>query len=46
MRGCLHMDKMLLTEMKIRCETAHMEQPLDIRRILATTRRLAATLLR
>ena len=35
MRRCLHMDKMLLTEMKIRCETAHMEQPLDIRRILA-----------
>lgn len=29
------MDKMLLTEMKIRCETAHMEQPLDIRRMLA-----------
>lgn len=29
------MDKMLLTEMKIRCETTHMEQPLDIRRLLA-----------
>lgn len=29
------MNKMLLTEMKIRSQTAHMEQPLDIRRMLA-----------
>ena len=34
------MDNTLLTEMRIRCETAHLEQPLDIRRMLAHNREI------
>lgn len=38
------MNTALITEMRIRCETAHMEQPLDIRRMLAHNKEIGRNL--